>query len=523
MKPSFRCANSIVIILFLIAITGPLLASLLYDDLQQSAAEKRVLAQIPSLPRSHKDLNKLPRICEDYYNDHFGFRETLVEWGSMIKFRLGGDPSAEAVIGKDEWLYYANKEQRSIEDYRNCDPLSASQLEAWRDDLVAKHGWLKKRGIPYVFIIAPNKHTIYPEYMPGRFKRLDAPSRCDQFVAYMRAHTEVPILDLRPPLLEAKKQDIVYCRLDTHWNDLGANSAQYEIAHYLKTLFSEIQPHLFSPEDFVWYEGAGGDLAGMLGLGKTLKELRPVFRKPQHIFFPDEAGIKHCVTTCETAEHTAVMVMDSFSLNVTPLFSDYFGKTVYLWLKPNLSWIMKYVDQYEPDIVLEERAERLLSMLPPPDFLNHQEMYEQQFERSAVTIFRLAQETRLDSHGLQRINESNSDNGADFTFDVLGTDPQIEFQGLPFERAKEYVVKVSITSPGPTVLQVFYSIKDGRGYRYKEEQRVSVTLHSGLNTVYACLDHRNLGSFLRIDPCATPGRYSLHEVAIREVPLGGAF
>ena len=84
-------------------------------------------------------------------------------------------------------------------------------------------------GIPYLFVVAPSKHDVYPEFMPDRLNRVRDDSRLDQLMAYIEAFFPAPpvdILDLRPTLAEARKSGVrLFHKTDTHWNDRGAWAA----------------------------------------------------------------------------------------------------------------------------------------------------------------------------------------------------------------------------------------------------------------------------------------------------------
>ena len=77
-------------------------------------------------------------------------------------------------------------------------------------------------GIHYLVLLAPDKHTIYPEYIPGRYEHVSPATRFDQFYDYLRQHTRLDLVDLRTPLRRAKSHERLYLRRDTHWNDRGA-------------------------------------------------------------------------------------------------------------------------------------------------------------------------------------------------------------------------------------------------------------------------------------------------------------
>ena len=65
-----------------------------------------------------------------------------------------------------------------------------------------------KRGIDYIIAVVPNKEGLYSEYMPLRMQnaRISDVSRTDKAIAYIKEQTNVPIINWRFPLNEAKKK-----------------------------------------------------------------------------------------------------------------------------------------------------------------------------------------------------------------------------------------------------------------------------------------------------------------------------
>src|SRR5262249_34274786 len=190
--------------------------------------ENRELAAMPRLERSRTSFAAYADGFSHWFEDHFGFRSTLVRWyGESRLFWLGVSPSSAVVIGRDGWLFYAD--DGAIEDYTNQAPLSSGELEDWRQTLTRTRDWLRARGIAYVFTIAPDKHVIYPEEMPSTLRRVRPDSRSDQLHSMLCARTDVADVDVRPALFAAKARERIYFQTDTHWNNRGALVAYQQI------------------------------------------------------------------------------------------------------------------------------------------------------------------------------------------------------------------------------------------------------------------------------------------------------
>jgi alginate O-acetyltransferase complex protein AlgJ len=158
-------SNTALIVLFLTVILAPPVKWALSPDRSWSDKEKRVLAPFPKEPRNFSSFLKLTKNFESYYNDHFGFREVLIDrYQREMRKRFGQSGVPKVIGGKEGWYFYAGDDL--LKDFRGLTPLKGQQLDAWIMDFVRKRDWLAEQGIRYLFVVVPNKQTIYPEYLP---------------------------------------------------------------------------------------------------------------------------------------------------------------------------------------------------------------------------------------------------------------------------------------------------------------------------------------------------------------------
>ncbi len=163
---------------------------------------------------------RFPDDFTEYLTDTFAFRTMLVRCQSTARVKaLNVSPSRSLIRGRDAWCFYAD--DGAMRDYAEAPPVTTAELEEWRLTLQDTTDWMHARGIAYLFVMAPDKHQVYPEYMPATIRRA-SPSRMDQLAAYLAEHSTVPVLDLRPALERGKTEERIYHRTDTHWNDRGA-------------------------------------------------------------------------------------------------------------------------------------------------------------------------------------------------------------------------------------------------------------------------------------------------------------
>lgn len=374
-----RTEGLALIAFFVVALWVPLLSNLTASsDGGLNAVEKRKMAEMPTLDGSFTSLREFPAKFSKYYDDNFGLREALIGWHNHAKgMLLHLSPARNAIIGKQGWLFLGDG--NIVADYRATHPFTSEELERWRIVLEGKRNWLAAQGIRYLFVVAPDKHSIYPEFMPDHINRVGKETCLDQLVAYLKAHSDVDILDLRPALRQVKDTSRVFHKTDTHWNEQGAYIAYQEIMKRLSRVDPSLASLSISEFRYVEETTEGHDLASMMGLRSVFREenvhlvpknpncareakisLDPRYSWPEYT--PDHAPYAR---ECERSRRRAVFFQDSFGTALVPFFSEHFSRTVYIWDYPGYEVMNSAIRQERPDIVIEERVERHLKPMLP--------------------------------------------------------------------------------------------------------------------------------------------------------------
>ena len=359
-----RIAEIVVMAMFLGVICLPLAGKLLPAQGAFALTENRRPAPLPifhlSGPGWGYSLVSFPRRFERYWNDSFAFRWYLIRAHSLAKLAFGVSPSPKALVGQNGFLFYAG--EQSVDYFRNVRPFTAAELAHWRADLEERRDWLAARGIRYLVVVAPDKETIYPEYMPPALKPVRGESRLDQLLADLRVHSSVDILDLRPALERAKAERRVYHKTDTHWNDAGALAASGVILDRVHEWFpatddAPLQGTLQTRA------AAGGDLARILALEDRFPEQRIDWQpasppRARAVALDDQPSADVTALECtECSGPRVVMNHDSFNTNLAPLLAERFSRLVLVdgsRLLPNL------IEREQPDAVIQEFVERAL-------------------------------------------------------------------------------------------------------------------------------------------------------------------
>lgn len=380
MKQRLYKADKIILVLvFALAIYSPLFIGLIQEDKSSSGVERRTLNKLPSIPESIDEFNRFPEAINQYYSDHFGLREALTKAYFKLIRKISSQSAIEDVtFGQNGWLFLGSmkpgyhRHRDPMGDAINVNLFSERELEKFAQSITAVKSWLNGKGIEYIYVIAPNKHSIYFEQLPAYIEKQNPISATDQLVAYLKANTDVMVVDLREPLLEEKKKHQVYYKSDTHWNHYGANIAQFEIMKRIKVLFpGKITPFYLKENQFELQDMGIGDLARMAKLETIRKDTpKPVFEStctPRNTAPGTKATAPHTMV-CDGKTLNTVIFRDSFFTALKPYISRYFHRSTYIWEKLNYRLLDKYVAQEMPDIVIDEVVERTLPYVPTHAF-----------------------------------------------------------------------------------------------------------------------------------------------------------
>ncbi len=347
--------------------------------------EQRIPNPFPPQPVSIPTLEKFPKLFDAYYKDYFGFRQPLIKLNSRIAYTWFGISTSEnTILGQQGWLFYGEK--NSINYYRGLNLFTLEQLQDWQKKLEFRRDWLAAQGIQFMFVIAPNKETIYSEYMPPRINRVQFQSRLDQLVTHLKTHSSINVIDLRSTLLAEKKSHQVYLKTDTHWNLIGAWAGYRAVVNNLLVTMPNLQPHhlLLSDFNILSTHQPGGDLVNFLALGDLITEetvsLQPKFTaraKPAHIPALSTDLPSHQQPQATEIKQSqlprALVIHDSFFFGrVNPLLSEHFSRAIYIWTDGNGfdSNTLAIIAREKPNIVIHEMVERQLMTLTlqnPPE------------------------------------------------------------------------------------------------------------------------------------------------------------
>jgi hypothetical protein len=380
----FPAMEWLLIFVFAILLWLPTVDYFIGVDRSKPAQENRPLAPRPRL--TSPDLAGMEHYLADteaYFNDHFGYRKRLIRWFQQWKPRLYGSKSVDLVMaGQNSWLFF--NAAQMIDHYLGTVKFTPEQLRAWQRLLEKRRDWLAAQGIKYLFVIAPDKQTIYPENLPEWLVRATPANRetkLDQLLQYLKQHSTVRVLDLRPALVAAKEIAPTYLQNDTHWNLFGGFIGSQETVKAMSQQLPDLPP--LSLEDFNWSNApaTGGDLARMLGVEAPEKNYFGFTPKPGSLL-PTSQVATNIISLWDPGKpsvilenpgplkETAVIFHDSFGLAWREFLGHSFKRIIFM--PDNREFNARVILENHPQIVVNEMLERYVNTLDPAELMTRE-------------------------------------------------------------------------------------------------------------------------------------------------------
>ena len=105
-------------------------------------------------------LSQLQRYAED---NHYLRQRMITLWSELNVRYLGTSIAEDVVLGTDGWLYFGD----TLPDYAGTDSMTEREIFSAARNLALAQEYCESRGAEFLFTVAPNKNSLYPERMPG--------------------------------------------------------------------------------------------------------------------------------------------------------------------------------------------------------------------------------------------------------------------------------------------------------------------------------------------------------------------
>lgn len=352
-----KLGNSVYMIVCMIVCLLPLVGMIFYKT--DSTTENRTLASMPSVMKDDKVNVSFLKELGGYFEDHFAFRQELVSADAEIQSKVFHVSNVDTVmVGEDDWLYYTD----TLDDFLGRNVMSERQLYCTAHNLSLLQRYVNAQGVPFVFTVAPNKNTLYPEHMPYYTERKADTNKNIDLLKPVLENCGVEYVDLFP--LFEEQNETLYLKRDSHWNNKGAVLA-YDV------LLDELQ------REHETYESVKA-IRTKTAYGDLNKMIYPLTAKPEWDYYyqnekqwtytSEEENVEAAwiQTKNEDGSGSLLMFRDSFGNTLLPLMAQEFSDAAFSKGVPYR--IEEYMKKCEPEFVIVEKVERNLDeyMHTPP-------------------------------------------------------------------------------------------------------------------------------------------------------------
>lgn len=521
-KKESRIANLFLVTGFILTLAAPLVVSLLSTDQSISETEKRALAEPPQWNTLKNDPPKFRRQFETYLDDHIGFRDSAIELNSKIKIlAFNTSPSSLALLGRDRWIYFWGRSSRHVSakrDFSGQYRYPLERLDRWYISHMAIVNDLADRGVDYLLAIAPNKQSVYPEFLPFRTQIKAGETILDQYSAYLVNKEVKGWLNLKPDFLDMKPRQQMYLRSDSHWNEHGFLYAYRKFVEWSRTRNPTIPPPMQKADLEFIPKWRRGDLVYIVGFASRFMEtITSVNARTPCASIKEEIPLQEYgypkpaqayLYRCNTGVGKTLFLHDSFGIPVEPLLAEHYAETLASH-NGNPLELDRLVSQFEPDFFIHLRVERELSSLFPSN--------PELTDRYIADVFEMKKDTQyvfdLDPDQLDCRNCRAQKMSGGTVITATTDDPHIPLElGQPLQLDNSVTLRLDLTTESRNTAKIYFTTYADPDF--SERQSRSVKLAPGRNVRHLRIVAADPLTGFRLDPGNTMSEYLIHEFSM---------
>ena len=284
------------------------------------------------------------------FSESFAGRQELISFNAFVYSRIFKTSSVNNVIvGRDGWLFFKG----TLTDYTGENKASERDVKNVVKTMQLMSEYANKMGSTFSVFIAPNKNTIYPEYMPYYYIKGTGESNLQRVEEEMKIQgiNHVSAVDLF-----SNKDKLLYYKGDSHWNSFGAEIASDAILNLLQKDHRQ-----YGKEKWVKKGPIEGDLNKMLyPLLVSPKKATERLYLPKKGFGYTTVGtetsrIPEIETENKSGEGSLLMFTDSFMGAILPFLAEEYQNA---YFASNLPYRIDALQEQKTDDCIVEIVER---------------------------------------------------------------------------------------------------------------------------------------------------------------------
>lgn len=290
------------------------------------------------------------------------------------------------LTGPNGWTFWSDQVDQYASQAVGRTYLSTTEVQRWVDHLTAVRDGLAQDGVEFYVVVTPSTSSVYPEELPEWMQEIRGATALDQLVA---AAGDLPLIDVRADMIAQKTPSTHLFSWDnSHWTDFGAYSSWARITDCVNAVYPDggaLRTPAINGSRVI------GDFNEWASYGVTSPGAdwsAPVYAEPlQDVTRSTPGGAPEIVPGATTTDastlpvetsvaapwtgKSALIFRDSMGGGLSPLWQQSYSPARQVWHRYRAGFddpetYRQYVEQYHPDVVIVQLAERHLINTPAP-------------------------------------------------------------------------------------------------------------------------------------------------------------
>lgn len=262
--------------------------------------------------------------------------------------------ATRTLVGKDGWLFLKD----NLDGYLGREEQDESDILETAEKYIKLGETCKAQGMDFILLIAPNKMSIYGEFLPDYYEKSDEETIAQKVVMQMKENSDIPVLYPIDEMSRMRDEYQLYYKCDTHWNEIGAFVGTQLVIEELGQEGTKLTASIIQEIPYEPHDTGLDDLANMIDM---------------YTYFHDETDYK--VTTNFDMDYMAndseglfsneaaredkkvLLVGDSFRCAMMPALLSQYSEVYQIQSE---YYDESLLETIKPDIVIYEVVEREL-------------------------------------------------------------------------------------------------------------------------------------------------------------------
>ncbi|MBE6155769.1 MAG: hypothetical protein E7164_03325 [Firmicutes bacterium] len=346
--------NKIIFIISVLIILFGMLMLIFKNSTTFSENENRYLAQFPRISLKNIHNGKFASGIEDYLNDQFPWRDSLVGFKTNIEYLLGKSKINGIYITDDKFLIPTFEKKNSSEALLKV-------LNQFTNSLT----------IPVSIMLVPNAIEIYNEKLPINNEKYNGIAEIEKIYKQFNGN----IINVHDVLLQNKDESLYY-RTDHHWTTYGAfyaynaflrsinkpvkMASEYEVTlvsdEFYGTSYSKSNYYNIPPDQLYLFIDDGNYLVNYIKTNKTtntLYNMDYLNKKDKYSIFLDN---NHALIEIDNLDNRSseklLLIKNSYGNSFAPFIASDYDQISVIDLRYYKDAVSSYILENNIDRVL---------------------------------------------------------------------------------------------------------------------------------------------------------------------------